>query len=143
MRYSGISDRKDFNVVENIKEFVERNSDGRSGGILFFVGITREDSYSGKRVVKLEIETHRELADRELRKISKEFKDKFGLNDACIIHGEGEFSPGEVLVLVALAARGRKDLFPAMERIIEAYKSRPPIFKKEIYSDGTGEWIRG
>jgi len=28
-----------------------------------------------------------------------------------------------------------------MKAAIEGYKTRPPIFKKEIYSDGSSEWI--
>lgn len=142
MSVSRIIDDKNFDVSSEIMDFIRRNSGGRSGAILFFVGVVREDSQIGKKVVELEIETYREMAGEELKKISEEIRKEYDLQDVQILHAEGKFSPGDFLVLVALSAKSRKNVFPAMVKAIEAYKSRPPVFKKEVYSDGTSSWIQ-
>ena len=141
MEGSGVIDKEDFNPGKVMKEFIERNSRGRSGGLLFFLGVVRDKSRTGKEVASLEIEAEEEMATQEVRRIVEEVKDRYGLDDALIIHAQGVFKPGEPLVLVALAGRGRKELFPAMEEAIHSYKTRPPIFKKEVYGDGSGAWI--
>jgi molybdopterin synthase catalytic subunit len=46
-------------------------------------------------------------------------------------------------VLVALAGESRGDILSATKESIHLYKTRPLIFKKEVYGDGTGRWIEG
>lgn len=143
MEGSRIVDREEFDVAKEIEGFLDGNADGRSGGLLFFVGITKGESSDGKEVARLEIETYKELADRMLEDMAREVEERYKLQRALIIHSQGTFRPGESLVLVALAGRTRKEIFPAMEEAIRLYKTRPPIFKKEVYGDGTGRWIEG
>ncbi len=141
MEGSRVVDKEEFDVVGEIERFIEGNAEGRSGGLLFFVGITKGESKEGKEVVGLEIETYKDLADKMLVDIAKEVEEKYKLQRALIIHSQGTFSPGESLVLVALAGKTRKEIFPAMEEAIRLYKTKPPIFKKEIHSNGRGRWI--
>jgi molybdopterin synthase catalytic subunit len=142
MDASGIVDKEDFNPEEEIEAFIGRNSRGGSGGFLFFLGVVKDRSWDGREVVGLEIEAGEEIATQEMRKIAEEVKEKYGLEDTLLIHAQGTFKPGEPLVLVALAGRSRKEILPAMEEAIHSYKTRPPIFKKEVYSDGGEAWIK-
>lgn len=83
------------------------------------------------------------MASEELGRIEKEIISKFKLCDARIVHATGIMRPGDPIVLVALAGESREDVLPAMKESIHLYKTRPLIFKKEVYEDGTGRWIQG
>lgn len=135
-----IYSRNEFDINKLIDRFLKRNSKGDSGAIYFFIGTVKK---RGKRSVvdKLFLEAYSEVADKELDNICKEIKEKYMLNDMEIGHAVGEFNVGEPIVYVALAASSRKNIYEAMKEAIELYKSRPPIFKKEIYTDGKEEWI--
>ncbi|RLG58890.1 hypothetical protein DRN86_05070, partial [Candidatus Geothermarchaeota archaeon] len=92
--------KEEFNPIEEIKSFLRRNSNGRSGAIFFFIGKVKRKSKSGKLVDKLEIESYREKSDEKLKEICRRIKRKFNVEDSLIVHAEGIFNPGEDLVLV-------------------------------------------
>jgi len=129
-----------WDVLKFIGDFILRNSDGASGAINIFVGHVKGEGRRGK-VKSLYLEAYEEAATAELVKISEEVRAKYDLNDVEIRHAVGEFSVGEPIVYVAIAAKSRKNMYDAMREAIEGYKTRPPIFKKEIYVDGSSEWI--
>jgi molybdopterin synthase catalytic subunit len=58
-----------------------------------------------------------------------------------IVHRTGALDVGEVAVAVSAAAPHRGEAFDACEYAIDTLKARAPIWKKERYTDGTGEWI--
>jgi len=133
----------DFDALQEIADFVQRNESGESGGLLFFLGVIRARSRDSRRVSTLEIEAEMDMATEELGRIAEEVTSKFGLQDARIVHAAGTMRPGDHLVLVSLAGKSREDVLPAMRESIHLYKTRPLIFKKEVYEDDTGRWIQG
>lgn len=137
----GIQNKKDFDVKEIINQFINNNMDGSSGAILIFVGIARKEGIKGKRVRKLLIEAYKDVAADMIKRIVNDVKVKYDLNDALILHAYGEFEAGEPLVIVALSKRHRDNIYKAMDELINRYKTEPPLFKKEMYEDGSGEWI--
>ena len=143
MTASRVVEWSDLNALQEITDFVQRNESGRSGGLLFFLGVVRARSRDGGRVSTLEIEAEKDMATQELSRIAEEVTSKFGLQDARIVHAAGTMRPGDHIVLVALAGKSREDVLPAMKESIHLYKTRPLLFKKEAYEDGTGRWIQG
>jgi len=138
---SRVVDKGAFDILKIIDEFLRKNSDGRSGAILIFIGIARRKGLHDKDVTKLLIESYREMANEKLNEISADLIKKYNLNDCLIVHAEGEFNIGEPLVFVGIAKQHRDNLFNAMSEAIVRYKTEPPLFKKEIYKNGSGEWI--
>ena len=143
MTASRVVEWSDFNALQEITDFVQRNESGESGGLLFFLGVVRGRSKEGTRVSRLEIEAEKDMATQELGRIAGEIASKFGLDDARIVHAVGTMRPGNQIVLVALAGKSREDVLPAMRESIHLYKTRALLFKKEVYDDGTGRWIEG
>lgn len=143
MRASRMVEWSEFDALGEMKDFVERNDSGTSGGLLFFLGVVRARSKDGRLVSTLEIEAEMDMATEELGRIAEEVTSRFGLQDARIVHAAGAMRPGDHIVLVALAGKSREDVLPAMRESIHLYKTRPLIFKKEAYEDGTGRWIQG
>lgn len=112
------------------------------GAITTFTGITRELSdASNKKVVKIEVEAWEEKGDTILTQIAEEIGQRNNLVGLRIIHLVGEIEIGKPIVYVVIASIHRKEAFIALEEVINAYKQKSPVWKKEIYDDGTGNWI--
>lgn len=58
-----------------------------------------------------------------------------------IYHLIGEFQIGEPIVLVAVGGPRRENVFSAMKESVKRYKTEPALFKKEVYIDGSHEWV--
>ena len=50
-------------------------------------------------------------------------------------------TPGETIMMVATAARHRKDAFAGADYLMDYLKSRAPFWKKEVSKDRT-EWVQ-
>ena len=133
-------DKEEFDIHSRIIKFIERNAGGEAGAINIFIGKVKKKGRKGK-VKSLYLEAYKDAADIEIKRICEELRKKYDLVDIEIGHGIGEYGVGESMVYVAIASRSRKQMYKAMEDAIEMYKSRPPIFKKEIYLDGSSEWV--
>jgi molybdopterin synthase catalytic subunit len=108
------------------------------GAVVSFTGTVRSTNH-GKSVVRLEYEAYPEMALRVFERIAAESRERWGARVA-IHHRVGVLSPGELSVVIAAAAPHRADAFEACRHAIEALKKDAPIWKKEIYPDGTS-WV--
>lgn len=52
----------------------------------------------------------------------------------------GEVKVGELGVVIAVSSPHRKQAQEAVTFILDTLKTIVPIFKKELYEDGNGEW---
>ena len=111
------------------------------GSLLTFTGVLRSTSSAGKQVTGMEIEAWPERGDLVLTKIAEELIEKYSLVDCRIYHAHGIFNVGETLVIVAVASSHRRESLLAIEEAIDRYKHESPVWKKEIYADGTATWI--
>jgi molybdopterin synthase catalytic subunit len=48
---------------------------------------------------------------------------------------------GEVSLLVLVSAGHRAQSFRALEKCVELIKGNLPVWKKELFTDGTSRWI--
>lgn len=117
-------------------------SDPACGGIGVFVGTVRSSPASGAdaRVQALEYEAHPELAPAALTDIARRALDKWGLERVVAVHRIGRCALGEPTVVVACAAPHRAEALDACRWIIDTIKAEVPIWKKELYADGSA-WV--
>jgi molybdopterin synthase catalytic subunit len=108
-----------------------------SGAIVTFAGVVR-DVAGGLEA--MEIEHYPGMTEAALTGIGVEAMDRWALEDALIMHRHGRLAPGEMIMMVATAARHRKDAFEAAEFLMDYLKSRAPFWKREITKDGS-EWV--
>jgi molybdopterin synthase catalytic subunit len=130
-----------FRVVDrplSLAEVVDAVSAPGLGGIVTFTGTVRSDT-KGKAVVRLEYEAYREMAERKLAQIGDEVRRAHGA-EVAIVHRVGVLLPGEAAVVIACAAPHRTPAFRACEACIERLKEEVPIFKREVFQDGS-EWV--
>ncbi len=109
-----------------------------SGAVVTFNGIVRD--LVGGGLDRMEIEHYPGMTERALTAQAQEAKARFGLGDVLVIHRYGVLRPGEMIMMVATAARHRGDAFHAAEFLMDYLKSRAPFWKKEFTAEG-GEWV--
>lgn len=109
------------------------------GAVVVFLGVVRNES-EGRRVVRLEYEAYKEMAERKLEEIIQEAEEKWGIKDMIIVHRVGMLDIGEASLLVVAGSPHRAEAFDACQYAISRLKEIAPIWKKEIFSDGEA-WV--
>lgn len=108
-----------------------------SGAIVTFTGVVR-DVEGGLQA--MEIEHYPGMTEAALAEIATEAKQRWSLEDTLVIHRHGTLVPGDMIMMVATAARHRKDAFEAAEYLMDYLKSRAPFWKREITRNGA-DWV--
>ncbi|MCD9022799.1 molybdenum cofactor biosynthesis protein MoaE [Cohnella silvisoli] len=108
------------------------------GAAIAFVGTTREWT-AGKRTVTLEYEAYVPMAESALAQIGEEISARWPGTLCAITHRIGTVGIGEISVVIAISSSHRSEAYEASRYAIERLKQTVPIWKKEIYEDGT-EW---
>lgn len=109
------------------------------GAVVTFLGVVR-DSTDDRAVIGLDYEAFDQLATREMARIAEAAIDKWPLGRVVIVHRTGSLSVGEVSVLISVSAPHRAEAFDACEFLIDTLKKEVPVWKKELFEDGTAAW---
>jgi molybdopterin synthase catalytic subunit len=88
-------------------------------------------------VVQLEYEAYKGMASKVLHELIKEARAKWDLKKVAIYHRTGIVPVGKVSVVVATSSPHRADSIRAAEYLIDTLKEKCPIWKKEVYEDGS------
>jgi molybdopterin synthase catalytic subunit len=114
------------------------------GGVAAFVGAVREspvvDGEAGRSVVRLEYDAHPTLAAERLRAIAEAAARRWDVLKVVAVHRTGACELGEPTVVVTCGAAHRAGALDACKWIIDEVKSTVPIWKREIYADGSA-WV--
>ena len=119
--------------AEIITNLVRRDS---NGAVVTFLGNTR-DNFEGKDVIRLEYEAYVKMAVKKLEEIRQEMMQEFGIEDIAIAHRIGVVDIGETSLVVAVASPHRTEAFQACHKVVDRVKEIVPIWKKEVYADGS------
>lgn len=112
-----------------------------AGAVQVFLGVVR-DNTDGREVSHLEYEAYPAMAEREMRAIAEEARERFSLRDCAVLHRTGRLEIGETSLLVALSSAHRAASFDGGRWMVDEIKARVPVWKKEVWSDGEA-WIEG
>jgi len=111
------------------------------GALCLFVGVVR-DQNAGRAVLRLEYEAYEEMALPLMEEIAAEARRRFPITGIRLVHRLGALAIGEASVAVAVASPHRAEAFAACRFAIDTLKARVPIWKKELYADGSA-WLEG
>ncbi len=112
------------------------------GAIDFFAGVVR-NHHAGKQVSGITYDVHGPLALRTMQAICEEGGTQWPGAHFYVAHFQGQLAVGEISVLIAVSTAHRADCFAACRHVIEAIKTRLPIWKQEHYLDGKSAWLPG
>lgn len=131
-----------YNITEEPIDFNQLTGlykSQKSGGAVIFLGTIR-DNNQDKKVDHLFYEAHVDLANKMIQQILEKSIAEFNLDYAIAVHRTGKLIPGEIAVAVITFSKHRKEAYNANQVIIHSIKHEAPIWKKEIFADGTSVW---
>jgi molybdopterin synthase catalytic subunit len=109
------------------------------GGTTSFLGTVR-DHHGGRQVVRLEYSAYTPMAEAECARIVAEAQSRWPVTVA-LQHRVGILELGDAAVAVAVSSAHRDETFLACRYVIEELKRRVPIWKREVFADGSVEWV--
>ncbi|NBC69681.1 molybdopterin converting factor [Paenibacillus sacheonensis] len=107
-----------------------------NGAALTFTGTTREWTH-GQRTVRLEYEAYVPMAVKTLRQIGDEIAERWPGTACAIWHRIGVVDIAEISVVIAVSSPHREACYDASRYAIERLKQIVPIWKREIWEDGS------
>jgi molybdopterin synthase catalytic subunit len=110
-----------------------------AGGRVVFCGVVR-DHDQGRSVVDLEYQGH-PSAETILREIVAEFRAEPDVLALAVSHRVGTLAVGDVALVAAVATAHRGEAFAICARLVDEVKHRLPIWKRQVFTDGTDEWV--
>jgi MoaE-MoaD fusion protein len=114
-------------------------NDPALGGTAAFLGTVRASAEDGP-VTAIEYSAYEEMAEAELERIISEALHRWPGSRVEAQHRLGSIPVGEASIAIAAAAPHRAEAFEACRYVIEEVKTRLPIWKKEIFQDGSAGW---
>ena len=125
-----------FDLGKEASAFAAGRTD--MGAFVTFTGVVRD--LPDDPMLAMEIEHYPGMTESALSEIAEQAILRFSLADALVIHRYGRLVPGEMIMMVATAARHRKDAFEGAEFLMDYLKSRAPFWKREISAKGA-DWV--
>ena len=114
----------------DVGEVVAALDDAGAGGLTLFVGQVR-DHDGGESA----------SAEGEGAAVLQVLLDEHDVRGVAAVHRVGPLAIGDLAVVVATTAAHRGDAFAASRALIDTLKAEVPIWKHQVFEDGTEEWV--
>ena len=112
------------------------------GAVLTFAGTVRNTNL-GRTVRSIDYHAYESMACKELEKLELETTDRWPGVKIRIVHRIGRLELGEASVFIAAAGAHRDESFAALRHAIDRLKEDAPVWKRELYEDGSEAWLEG
>ncbi len=109
------------------------------GAVVSFQGVVRDHDH-GRSVLELDYESH-PSAEEVLLKVAAEIDAEQDVLAVAISHRVGRLKIGDVALVAAVATAHRGAAFATCARLVDEAKARLPIWKHQVFADGTDEWV--
>ena len=123
----------------DVTEVVASLGDTAAGGLVLFVGTVR-DHDQDKDVTGLEYSAHPSALER-LAEVAEDVATKYDVLGVSAVHRVGRLALGDAAVVVATTAAHRGEAFEASRALIDELKRVVPIWKHQLFADGSDEWV--
>jgi len=111
-----------------------------AGAVVSFQGVVR-DHDDGRGVTGLEYECH-PSAEQVLHEVVAELLAADPqLQAVAVSHRVGRLDVGDVALVAAVSSAHRAAAFAGCARLVDAVKERIPVWKRQVFVDGTDEWV--
>lgn len=110
-----------------------------AGACVLFTGEVRDHDH-GRSVVELEYVGHPTAAGL-IAEIAAEVATRHPEGALAVSHRVGELKIGDVALVAAVGTAHRAEAFEICRELVEQVKQRLPIWKRQLFTDGTHEWV--
>jgi molybdopterin synthase catalytic subunit len=125
----------------SLEEVYALADDPANGAVVVMSGMVRDNS-EGKAVVALEYQAYEPMALEVFKQIAAQVRATWPDATRVVIHHRtGKLVVGDISVLVAVGCPHRAEAFAACQYAIDTLKHNAPIWKKEIWVDGSTSWV--
>ena len=114
-------------------------TDERCGAVVTFTGDVRNHD-GGKEVSSLTYEIHPSAGDK-ITEITQTVIKNTDVVKVAVSHRYGEIPIGQTAFAVAVSAVHRESAFQICSALVDEIKAQLPIWKHQLFSDGTDEWV--
>ena len=123
----------------DVAEVLDAIADRAAGGVDVFVGTVR-DHDRDQGVTGLEYSAH-PTAMQRLLEVAEKVAASYDVLALAAVHRVGPLAIGDAAVVVATAAAHRGEAFDASRALIDELKATVPIWKHQLFADGSDEWV--
>lgn len=123
----------------SITELCALVGDESCGAVVAFTGDVRNHD-SGKPVATLIYEIHPTAPD-QIKTIAQSVINDRDVVKVAVAHRFGEIPIGDTAFAVAVSAHHRQSAFDACSALVDEIKAKLPIWKHQLFVDGTDEWV--
>ncbi|HMQ16224.1 MAG TPA: molybdenum cofactor biosynthesis protein MoaE [Phycisphaerae bacterium] len=113
-----------------------------AGAVASFVGVVRaERDAAGRELAALEYTAYEAMAAELMQSLCQRAMKEHAVSGVRLVHRLGRLGVGQASVVVVAAAAHRAAAFDACRALIEQLKQDVPIFKRELWQDGSASWV--
>jgi molybdopterin synthase catalytic subunit len=123
----------------DVGEVLSALADRAAGGVDVFVGTVRDHDHD-QGVTGLDYSAHPTALQR-MAEVAERIAEKYDVIAVAAVHRVGRLAIGDAAVVVATAAAHRGEAFEASRALIDELKATVPIWKHQLFTDGTDEWV--
>ena len=113
-----------------------------AGAVVGFAGAVRNhDGDHASAVTKLSYSSHPSAPEVLAEVVDEVSASVAGVRAVAVSHRVGELDVGDVAFVVAVAADHRAPAFELCARLVDEVKARLPVWKHQLFADGSDEWV--
>ena len=113
--------------------------DDGAGADVTFCGVVRDHDH-GRTVRALEYSSY-PTAAQIIREVAEEIAADPAVIAVAVSHRIGQLDIGDIALVASVTAAHRKQAFESCARLVDEVKTRLPIWKRQVFDDGTDEWV--
>lgn len=111
-----------------------------AGAVVGFCGVVR-DHDAGRSVAALDYSAHPTAGAVVARVAAEVAASAQGVRAIAVTHRVGPLRIGDAALVCAVSADHRQAAFATCARLVEEVKAQLPVWKRQVFADGTDEWV--
>lgn len=133
VRLAGVSDAPlDVALVQDAVD------DAAAGAVVTFAGVVRNHD-GGRAVTGIEYVAHPSASD-VVAEVAADVAARHAVHAVAVVHRVGDLAVGDAALVAAVSSSHRAEAFAALSELVDEVKRRLPVWKRQVFPDGSHEW---
>ncbi|MFC5370875.1 molybdenum cofactor biosynthesis protein MoaE [Arcanobacterium bovis] len=110
-----------------------------AGACVVFEGKVRNHD-DGRGVTGIEYSCH-PTAEQVIAQVAQEIVERHPQVQVALYHRVGVLNIGDLAMVAAVSSAHRQESFAAIVDIVDTIKEKLPVWKRQVFTDDTDEWV--